>query len=181
MNNREIEKKYRIFPNGSLVDLLNTAYSILRGKVDFTEHEYGMDVDTYWVLEDFADYTTLRVRRSQEGNGELTLKSRDSSSNLNRMEENVYLSDPEKARKMMYMVHGPHATEISKIFYKWKFNGGELVVYRIVGRHDDTYLEIEGPSEKFVLDIGKTLEKQLKKQGIALQTETKSMSELYKR
>lgn len=180
MGNREIEKKFVLNQGYGLRPDIPTMFAALdicaeevRKIAKIKKYSHGVDADYYWRVSKNA---TLRLReKSSDDLGELTIKLNDKGTNINRREENLAVESAEKALTILRLVHGTEEGLVNKFFTKFKFQGGEVAIYKVL--HQDTiYLEVEASNERTVNRIASRLQKRL-----SLTPETRSMYELYVR
>lgn len=114
----------------------------------------GDSSDVYWLPSRTANADFMRVRYHPEGGGQLTVKHEDQGDNLNRVEIDVDVKDPDQAVKFLTAANGPPIGTLRKkytVFYVDRFDTN-VSVYKVRG-DKRVFVEIEARKEVLVDEL----------------------------
>lgn len=177
--NREHEKKYRVIEGSeSFLDILFKTFKAS----EIREVRRCSTTDWYWKTPGAAQFVRVRESNgmsSTEGKCslfEVTSKSKDTESNLNRLELNVEIKKPKTAIKLITAILGTHPKKLVKHREHIIFlNNGTVLGFSVIN-HRDLIFEVECPSRKLLLSYIKKIEEDFDGK---LRAEPRSLYELY--
>lgn len=177
MNNREIEVKYvlhdwKLLALGRRIQSL--PFLLIEKYVDncFTK-------DFYFPGNDKIQTIRLRDSYGIDNHGfskqlkEITVKSKDQGNNFNRLEENIEIEDCLPAFRSLQLLFGDPVVTLEKQELVYWSTNGLVISLAQVNNSEEIYLEIEGPSEKQVLQYCDRFE-----QEFTMVKETRSLLEI---
>jgi adenylate cyclase class IV len=165
--NREIEKKFVVTGTtyAKTVEYLEEIFDFDRKIVDASK-------DYYWHASPTmkGDFARLRYMPGKDGGGQMTIKHADRESNLNRVEIDVQVDNPDQAKKFLVQMLGEPCGSIYKKYHVL-FLGDEHTTVSVYSVRGDprVFVELEATS------VSK-LEALQKKIGTALAMEQESRS-----
>lgn len=168
---REIEKKYLV-PDGNYEDTVALVKSSLNKWDKLIENGSN---DFYWKVPVGLIGDFIRLRYLPEGKGQLTVKHADKETNVNRVEIDVVVENPDEAKKFLVHVMGEPIGKLYKeytvFFIKDEFT--TISVYRVRG-DKRIFLEVEAKTVAHVDKLSKTLNK-----AIPLDQQEKSLYQIF--
>ena len=169
--NREIESKYH--SEESIEALRSLLEGVLGSRMADVIASSGKD--TYWAL---GDSKFIRIREREQG-CQVTVKSKDRGSNLNRIEIDVNCAEPvAHVTKLLEAVHGEQTGVLDKKYWVYWLRGADehtnVSLYTVKG-HAGTFIEFEASTKAKLTEIeGKYLE------GLGVVTpESRSLYEIF--
>lgn len=158
--NREIEIKLLVtgYNYQTACDFVESTVKKLYPKYD-TEDDFvvGNATDIYWPAPRDGVGDFVRLRKTSKG-GQITLKSTDKGSNLDRVEIDLEVEDYKQAKELMLSLHGkPQATVTKK--YNVYFLESEFTnvsVYQVKG-DGRIFIEVESKTKGRLKEIIKEL------------------------
>ncbi len=163
MNQREIEKKYRVLV-ANAEDVEDFILEDLKGEV---LEDQEVSIDNFWRAAG-VDFVRLRANTR-----ELTVKVSDKGSTFDRIEENVVVDDLEIARRFCTLLYG-HAVELTKTFSVYSLPGGVVLSLYTVNGCEDLFFEVEGPSAASVNEVSEVFEQEFE-----LEREQRSLYQIF--
>jgi len=177
--NREKEMKFIVEGAISIKEVDDILYEIYKNKN--IERVEGNSKDVYWhpVSESSCDFTRVRYPSSSKDLPQLTVKKKDKGYILDRIEIDLDVCNADNAVKLVNMVIGKPAGDITKTYSVLFLNKKEenVSVYKVDGC-DHIFLEIEARSSDKVRSFEKQLKKGLENHNFNLKRVYHSLYEL---
>lgn len=157
--NREIEKKF-IVKNKTY----GQAAEYLESIFDFDRKIVNASKDYYWHALPNTKVSFVRLRYMPNGTGQMTTKYMDKDTNLNRVEIDVEIDDPDQGKRFMNQVFGDPCGSIYKKYHVLILGDEHTTVsiYSVRGDAGRVFVELEAKSlaalEKIEAKVGADLE-----------------------
>jgi adenylate cyclase class IV len=179
--NREIEKKFIVLDAkitfNQACAIVQDVLKIAMGRELFDAKDYDKNnsKDLYWASHNPAAADFIRLRRMPDGTGQLTLKRSDRGSNLNRIEIDVEVPDPEQTGKFLKQLFGKPLGSLHKDYFVLFIdeNDTNVSVYKIRG-NPLVFVEIEARTLSKVNKVTK-----LVSSAIRMKQERRSLYQLF--
>lgn len=177
--NREIEIK--LLSNVSDLDIVN---SLIRDhfRNERTNIDFGASLDNYWrIADEKVKGDFLRTRELDNGSVQITVKSRDRDTLLDRMEIEIESSSSRtKILKLFNAVLGRPAGIIKKSYYvHWLDKHTNVSCYKVLDPdYSRVIVEIESNSEERVLQLEKRVISLFDRNNIDLERATGSLFDM---
>lgn len=169
--NREIEKKF-VTPNTTL----DTATSQIKGIIEYKSEISEASRDLYWQSPEAGKVDFIRLRYFPDGSGQLTIKHSDRGSNVNRVEIDVVVKDPDQAKKFLEYLYGDATGSIFKHYNVLFLDDDDhttISIYRVRG-DQRIFVEVEAKTQAKVDQLQRSIEKVM-----TLEHQTKSLYQLF--
>jgi adenylate cyclase class IV len=114
----------------------------------------GDSSDVYWLPSRPVTADFIRVRYHPAGGGQITVKHEDKKDNLDRVEIDVDVQDPDQAVKMLKAAEGPPVGVLRKKYTVFFVDNDDtnVSVYKVRG-DSRVFVEIEAKKEKVVNEL----------------------------
>lgn len=155
--NREIEKKFIL--DDSRLSFKEVCILVKQALVfEWKDQISGKSKDLYWKSHNPSAADFIRLRYMPDGHGELTLKRADRGSNVNRIEIDVKVSEPDQTGKFLKQLFGKPIGNLYKDYFILFMDDKDTTVsvYKIRG-HSHVFIEIEARSLSKVERLVKSL------------------------
>lgn len=169
---RELEKKFVVEGATSQLEV----EAAVRKTFPSTHPTRGGDFDVYW---ESVNVDSIRLRKNNEGDAELTVKKTDRGTIEDRLEVTHYLGDCEyrNTYDIQTLIHGAPKGFVNKLYAKFHLHTlVEVSVYVVMGDSEKRiFLEVEGPDYSSIAAACSAL----KQTELKLTPQTKSIYQLF--
>lgn len=163
--NREVELKLLVDGHSTMASVERAIRPLLSELTDQQARPVvvGCAADTYWAAPDEspADFIRLRILDEEDARGnpaQITLKSSDKGSNINRIEVDLGVSDHSQANKLLTLMLGDPLGQVTKrytVFFLEDIHT-TVSVYKVM-KDKRIFVEVEATTLKRVKEITKIL------------------------
>jgi adenylate cyclase class IV len=170
--NRECEKKFTVV-GSSYAD----AIEALEEAFDYDRRVINASKDYYWRPLEGMKVSFGRLRYMPNGTGQMILKHKDRGTNVNRVEIDVEVDDPDQGKEFMAQLLGEPCGSIYKKYHVL-FLGDEhttVSIYSVRGDNGRVFVEVEAKTEAAL----ERIEKRTAQAGIRLEYEPRSLYEIF--
>ncbi len=182
VRNREIESKWLV--KDTDLDTTRHALEDVLG-TSITKSIFGSSVDTYWVPDSKAEAQFVRMRE-RDGIRQITVKSRDKGSNINRLEVDVdSTSEVSKITRLLGALFGKAAGKVSKSYYVYWDSEHEhtnICAYTVLDGdtiYPHTIVELETTTMEKLDEMDKRIIPALRKRGLEVTRAPGSLFEMF--
>jgi adenylate cyclase class IV len=174
--NREIEIKLLVQKAKSLAEVNNLLGRHFKAKSKSVIRETSKD--TYWDSPKSSKADFARLRYYPQGLAQMTIKHTDKGDNLDRVEVDLEVGDPDKAMLILTALLGKPKGSIVKEYVVYFLDENETTIslYQIVN-DSRIFVEVEAKTEKKVFALIKEITKVLSH--YKLKRETKSLYQIF--